>query len=304
VTQTEGNSGGTAFNFTVTRSGDTSAGASVNYAVVSPGFFPGSPANAADFQGGVLPNGTLNFAAGETSRLITIFAQGDTDVEPDEMFSLLLSSPTGGATIGSNFAGGRILTDEGASITLSGAPLSTLEGNAGSTPFTFTATRSGDLTIAASATWTVTGSGGPFFGAVATDDDFTGGLLPSGIVSFAVGETSKTFTVNVQGDTAVEPNEGFTVHLSNPSAGAYVSLGGFGTTIFGDDGAVIAFSNGPSPSILEGDSGSTPMVFNVTRSGDTSLAVSANWQINPFFFPDANAANAADFLEGISPRGR
>jgi hypothetical protein len=54
--------------------------------------------------------------------------------------------------------------------------------------------------------------------------DFVGGTLPSGHtrVRFA-GETSKTITVNVAGDTTFEQDEGFTVTLSNASGGAQIT---------------------------------------------------------------------------------
>jgi hypothetical protein len=59
----------------------------------------------------------------------------------------------------------------------------------------------------------VTGSGAN----PASASDFTGAAFPTGTVSFATGETSKTITVNVAGDTTDEPDEGFTVTLSAPS---------------------------------------------------------------------------------------
>ena len=40
-----------------------------------------------------------------------------------------------------------------------------------------------------------------------------------GTVSFAAGETAKTITVSVSGDTTAEPDEGFSVTLSNASGG-------------------------------------------------------------------------------------
>src|SRR5262249_49628947 len=65
------------------------------------------------------------------------------------------------------------------------------EGNTGSTPFTFTVTRSGDTTGASSATYTVSGSGAN----AADATDFTGAALPTGTVSFAAGEASKLVTI-------------------------------------------------------------------------------------------------------------
>jgi hypothetical protein len=67
--------------------------------------------------------------------------------------------------------------------------------------------------------WAVTGSGG----SPANAADFAGGVLPSGTLSFTAGQTIKIITVNVAGDTTVEPDEGFTVTLSNASAGTSIS---------------------------------------------------------------------------------
>ena len=88
------------------------------------------------------------------------------------------------------------------------------EGNSGTTSFTFTVARSGTGAgnVAATINWAVSVT-------TANAADF-GGTLPSGSLSFAVGETSKTLTVGVSGDTTVEPDETFTVTLSNPSVGS------------------------------------------------------------------------------------
>ncbi len=58
--QLEGNSGSKAFTFTVNRTGDLSGVCSVLWRVVGVG---NVPANAADFLNGVLPSGTVFFAA-------------------------------------------------------------------------------------------------------------------------------------------------------------------------------------------------------------------------------------------------
>jgi hypothetical protein len=64
--------------------------------------------------------------------------------------------------------------------------------------------------------------------------DFVGGVFPGGQVSFAANETSKVITINVQGDTIIESNEGFTVTLSN----AIGMLGDTSGTIRNDDQAI------------------------------------------------------------------
>ncbi|MFM6308823.1 MAG: Calx-beta domain-containing protein, partial [Dolichospermum sp.] len=107
--QTEGNSGSKAFTFTVTRAVNTTGANNVNWAVTGSGT---SAANATDFVGGVLPSGTVSFAAGETSKVITVNVQGDTTVEPNENFTVTLSNPTNGATITTATAVGTIQNDD------------------------------------------------------------------------------------------------------------------------------------------------------------------------------------------------
>src|SRR5205085_2856613 len=94
----------------------------------------------------------------------------------------------------------------------------------------------------------------------ATGSDFVGGSFPNGLVTFNPGDTSKIITVNVQGDTTVEPNEPFAVNLSAPSGGATIGTGTALGTILNDD-------NPPSPVLSiaaldankpEGNSGATP----------------------------------------------
>ena len=123
---------------------------------------------------------------------------------------------SGGVQTLNYIAAGAIRNDDTAlpstlSIAATNATLS--EGNSGSTAFTFTVTRAGSTTGVASVAWAVLGSGAN----PASSTDFTGGVLPSGTVTFAAGQTSATITVNVAGDTTYESDEGFSVTLSNPS---------------------------------------------------------------------------------------
>ena len=206
----EGNSGSTAYTFTVTRSGDTTGVSSATWTVSGTG---ANPATANDFVGGSFPTGTVIFAAGETSQTITVNVAGDTAVELNEGFTVTLSAATG-ATVdpAAASATGTIRNDDASLATLA-ISADKAEGNAGSTAFTFTVTRSGDTSAVSSATWSVSGTGAN----PAAASDFDGGSFPSGTVSFAAGETSQTITVYVPGDTAVELNEGFTVTLSAPT---------------------------------------------------------------------------------------
>ncbi|QCN96262.1 hypothetical protein D3093_13930 [Azospirillum argentinense] len=86
----EGSVGANPFTFTVTRTGDSSGVSTVAYTVVGSG---AAAANPADFVGNAFPSGVVHFAAGESSKTVTIQIAGDTDYEPDETFSIVLSSP-------------------------------------------------------------------------------------------------------------------------------------------------------------------------------------------------------------------
>jgi hypothetical protein len=85
------------------------------------------------------------------------------------------------------------------------------EGSSGSTLILFTVTRTGGLVFPASVDWAVTGTpANP-----AQPSDFGGSSYPSGTLDFAAGQATGTITISVKGDTSLEPDEGFTVTLSN-----------------------------------------------------------------------------------------
>ena len=78
---------------TVTRSGDTNAIASVEFATTD-----GSALQRTDFTSA---SGTLTFAAGETSKLFVVIVTDDKYSEAPETVNLTLSSPSSGAILGS-----------------------------------------------------------------------------------------------------------------------------------------------------------------------------------------------------------
>ncbi|MDJ0662853.1 MAG: lamin tail domain-containing protein [Crocosphaera sp.] len=119
----EGDTGNTAFTFTVTRSGDITGTTSVDFAVTS------TEANSVDF-GGILPSGTISFAANESSQTVIINVSGDTDPELDENFTVTLSNPSGSATLTTATANGTIQNDDGIPITL----ISTVQGSGVTSP--------------------------------------------------------------------------------------------------------------------------------------------------------------------------
>ena len=155
----------------------------------------------------VAQSGILTFAPGVMQQNIRVAVTGDALVEGNETFTVILSNPSEGASILDGRATGTIVNDDVAqasSLSIAATSADKPEGDSGSTAFTFTVTRTGDLDGAASARWAVAGS-------AVDGSDFTGGVLPTGTVRFAAGESSKVITVGVAGDSAGEANEAFRV---------------------------------------------------------------------------------------------
>jgi len=109
------------------------------------------------------------------------------------------------------------------------------EGNAGTTDFTFTITKTGNNQLPSTVYFnTLDGT------ATAADNDYqpiNQTVRPEngiGSVIFAAADTSKTVTVLVNGDTQVEPDETFTLHLNGTDNGSFADADGLGTIINDD----------------------------------------------------------------------
>ncbi|KAA1258555.1 Dockerin type I repeat protein [Rubripirellula obstinata] len=110
----EGDMGGTQFQFDVTRDVVTSGEAVVNYVVEPVGPLTVSPE---DFVGGILPNGQVVFADGDTIQSFFIEVRSDLDFEPDEIFQVKLSSVDGDVAIISSVATALIQNDDSVDLT-------------------------------------------------------------------------------------------------------------------------------------------------------------------------------------------
>ncbi|MEG5065850.1 DUF4347 domain-containing protein, partial [Microcoleus sp. B3-A4] len=150
-TVTEGNSGATPATFTITRSGSTELGSTVDYAIT------GTATNGTDYNniggtsGATAATGKISFAAGETSKIITLDVLGDGNIEPDETVAVTLSnsvSPGGAPTIATATATTTITNDDTAGITVSPKGISTTEAG-GKAEFTvkLNAAPTADVTI-------------------------------------------------------------------------------------------------------------------------------------------------------------
>lgn len=212
--QVEGDAGSVVFTYTLERD-DTAGPLSVDFAVQGVG---ANPADGDDFVGGLLPSSTVNFAPGDRRADLSFEVAGDQLIEQDELFEVVLSSPTGGqnpVSIANGSAPGRIINDDRpATISINGFS-SVLEEDDGASSFvTFTVTRSGSVDEAVTVGYVVDADGhGSNEDLVADFEDFVGGIPQGAQVILEAGETQATFTVEIAGDTIIEPREDFTVSL-------------------------------------------------------------------------------------------
>jgi len=177
-------------------------------------------------------SGAVTFNPGVTTQTITVNVVGDTNVEPNETFTVNLSSPSN-ATIATGTGTGTIVNDDAVSLpALSINNVSQNEGNSGTTAFTFT------VTLSAVSASTVTVNFATADGTASAGSDYA---ATSGVLTFAPGVTTQTVTVNVTGDTTPEANETFFVNLSGAANATIATAQGTGT-IVNDDSAPL----GPS----------------------------------------------------------
>ena len=106
VSKKEGNIGTTAFIFTVSLSAAYDQTVTVNFSTSN-----GSATAGSDY---TASSGTLTFAPGQTTAIITVYVSGDRTAESDETFYVNLSSPSSNALISDPLGIGTILNDDSA----------------------------------------------------------------------------------------------------------------------------------------------------------------------------------------------
>jgi predicted extracellular nuclease len=184
-------------------------------------------------------------------------------------------------------AGGLDFTSaSGQTFSIAAADASKAEGSAGATPFTFTVTRanpSGDAMV----DWSVTGIGGA---GQADATDFGGPI--SGTLAFIGSQTSKTITLDVVGDLAVEADEAFAVTLSNASAGSGIATDSAAGTIQNDDVPLTAIYT------IQGSGHISPLVGQAVNTTGVVTAVDTNGS-RGFYIQDPNGDGNAATSDGI-----
>jgi Ca2+-binding RTX toxin-like protein len=272
VTAVEGNSGSTEFIFSVVLDVATAEPITVSYGTIQ-----GTATQGSDFLGTA---GTLVFAPGELSKTITVEVNGDITTESNEQFIVQLFSPIN-AVLTDAQGVGTILNDD-AIVTF--ADVDVAEGDSGTTTATFNVVLSNSTSESITLGYqTVAGSATPGFAAVGGDY-----LEASGTLTFAPGETSKSFTVTINGDTTVESFETFFANLTLQSGSVQLPDPQAVGTIQNDD---IAFANISSPSVTELTGSNNTVSFTVGLTQLNAFDVTVNVQT-----VDGTATGGSDYV--------
>ena len=193
-----------ALDVTVTRTGDTSQAATVNFAT-----YATSETGAASPLNDFVPAlGTLKFAVGEASKTFSVLIVDDVYVEGDETFNILLSNPTG-AGLGLNTAEVTI-TDNDSVSAVSPAPS------------TFVASLDGAHEVPAHVT------NGTGTGIVIVTDEATGAATVS--LAFS-GLTSNTIAAHIHGSAVPGVNAPILFPLPIPLGVTSGELNNFAITL-------------------------------------------------------------------------
>jgi hypothetical protein len=188
-------------------------------------------------------SGQLTFLTGETTKTVTVDVNGDTLDEAVETFDVNVSNAVG-ATIADGTGIGTITEDDPPpALSIGGAPIA--EGDGGTVDATFT------VSLSSPSGRTVSVDYSTADGLATAPADY---VPASSTLTFAAGETTKTVTVNVNGDTLDEANETFAVNLANASHATIVDAQGVGTITDDDPTPTLVITD---TTVTEGDAPAT-----------------------------------------------
>jgi serine protease len=193
----------------------------------------------------------LQVAAGQTAKTVAVTLNGDATIEHNETFVVAVTN-VNGAIVTDGSALGTITNDDLATLSLFSC--SVVEGNSGTKAATWSVQASQASPFPVTFTAATTGMGTATSGV-----DYVALNQPG--ITLPAGQTHKSFTVTVNGDTTIEPNENFWVALSNPTNARISSDNADLCTIVNDDKPVLSIAD---VAMTEGNSGTKNAVFTVS----------------------------------------
>lgn len=216
-------------------------------------------------------NVIVNFAPGEAFKIVNIPIVNDTLMEPAESFPVSMSECVG-AQQGSWTASVNIIDDDVAaspgSFELSSATYGVAE-NAGSLIVTVKRVGGSDGTVSVKYR---TSDGASGIGSDQTAWAGSDYSSSSGVLTFAPGETTKTFAVPITNDTSVEKNEFFSALLSEAAGGAKLGAVVKATVTLQEDDSAIEFG----ATTIDVSEGAGFATLTLVRKGSTAGAASVD----------------------------
>ncbi|MFM9960411.1 MAG: beta strand repeat-containing protein [Planctomycetaceae bacterium] len=215
---------------------------------------------------------TLAFAAGQTTRMITINPVSNLSIEANETV-ILTVNPSATYSVGAaNSATGTIANDDFPTVRLAVSPAAVLENGTGNSVYTFT--RTGPTISELTVNFTVGGT-------ATLDNDYaisgaTAVVESTSSVTFGIGQATKTVTLDPTGDMSVEPNETVLLGLAAGSGYTIGTLNPVTATITNDDAEVTV---SVSPSSVTED-GTPNLVYTFTRAGATANALAVSFAVS------------------------
>ncbi|MBA2359661.1 MAG: hypothetical protein H0V79_01775 [Actinobacteria bacterium] len=189
----------------------------------------GSAVSPADYQQKV---GTVTFEPGDVERVLTVLANGDTVVEPNETFFVNVEAGIGVDVVDGR-ASGTIVNDDEKDDDAGGGPveksrlLSVADASADE-PTTGQAVLRFAVTLAPASTREVTVKWATSDGTATAGSDY---VAAGGTLSFAPGETTQSVSVMLLADDGGESNETFFVNLAGEMGAAVADRQGMGTIV-------------------------------------------------------------------------
>jgi len=270
VSVTEGNSGTINATFTITLSVPDAAITTVSYTTAN-----GTATTPADY---IAATGTATIAANATTTTISIAVVGDTLDEANETFSVNLSNASANAAI-TDAQGIGTIVDNDATPSLRISDTSLLEGSAGTTNASFTVTLSAASGQAVSVTYATSN------GTATAATDYI--AAPATVLTFDPGDLVKTIAIPIIGDVSDEVDETFNVNLSGALNASIADSKGVGTILDDDSPPTISVDD---QQVIEGNSGTVSMAFNISLSAPSGKTVTVKYQT-----ADSTAAAPDDY---------
>ena len=208
-------------SLTLTRTGGSAGTLTIGYTVVGITATAGS-----DF---ATTQGTVTFADGETVKTINVNILEDSVSEPfTEIAKVMLSTSGELDTLGSQSTATLVIEDNDPRPGVTIGDASFAEGDTGTTAFTFAVKLSAPSALAVTVSFNVTD------GTAVAGSDYVLPNANAAFITIPAGQSESAVTIQVNGDTSIEPDETFFVNLRSATNGKIVDGQGKGT-ILDDD---------------------------------------------------------------------